>query len=370
MPRVRRVGMAGPGRRGLNNRIRRRARQISHRTASAAEHVVVVTPCTNDDDSDVVVISQASADAAHVVPSLGEQENTQPLCILNEPLAPPVVEIANNNTYDNPHTQSLQDPAFLKMQHAFEKKLHRVSQVICDYCKERHIVDYKAVVKVCKRCRGVKARRKFLPENNMDPGPKVPELSGLTTIEQLLIAQVVPSMSIFRLPRGGQYGFKGHVLNVPQDLHTFVTQLPRRVGDLDLLVLTRGEAEPNLPPHIFTVNRQRVLKALTWLQQNNEFYRHINIVQENVDELPENGIIHIPANQIHNDPADEFEHANVHPNCENPEQQDLPLPNTFVPQQLPGRNERDVIRAALENNTVIPWPNRINEPINEFNTVG
>ena len=36
-----------------------------------------------------------------------------------------------------------------------------------------------------------------------------------------------------------QYGCKGHVLNLPQNVQGFVADLPRRVQDSDILVLKR-----------------------------------------------------------------------------------------------------------------------------------
>ena len=50
------------------------------------------------------------------------------------------------------------------------------------------------------KCVSVTRRHKFSEHNNMDPGPSVPELSGLTPVEQMLIAQVNPNMSLMLLP--------------------------------------------------------------------------------------------------------------------------------------------------------------------------
>ena len=54
-------------------------------------------------------------------------------------------------------------------------------------------------------------------DNNMDPGILPPELQGLSQIEELLISAVVPMMSVYRLPHG-QYGYSGHVLNLPRNI--------------------------------------------------------------------------------------------------------------------------------------------------------
>ena len=44
-------------------------------------------------------------------------------------------------------------------------------------------------------------------------------------MEEMLIAAVVAIMSIYRLPHG-QYGYSGHVNNLPQDAVSFASSLP------------------------------------------------------------------------------------------------------------------------------------------------
>ena len=41
-------------------------------------------------------------------------------------------------------------------------------------------------------------------------------LQGLTQVEEMLISAVIPMMSLYTLPLG-QYGYSGHVVNLPQD---------------------------------------------------------------------------------------------------------------------------------------------------------
>ena len=59
---------------------------------------------------------------------------------------------------------------------------------------------------------------------------------GLTQVEEmLLISAVMPIMSLYRLPQG-QYGYTGHVVNLPQDVASFAQSLPRLPSDLDVIV--------------------------------------------------------------------------------------------------------------------------------------
>ena len=63
-----------------------------------------------------------------------------------------------------------------------------------------------------------------------------PCMVGLSQIEEMLIAHACPIMYVYR-KHGGQRGFKGHVLNLPQDIQTFLDHLPCNVEQLPILVL-------------------------------------------------------------------------------------------------------------------------------------
>ena len=78
----------------------------------------------------------------------------------------------------------------------------------------------------------------------MDPGSVPAELQGLSEVEELLIARAFPMMSIYR-KHGGQRGYKGHVLNLPEDIQGYLNSLPANVSDLPILVIRKqGAGEP------------------------------------------------------------------------------------------------------------------------------
>lgn len=193
--------------------------------------------------------------------------------------------------------QQLNDDSFRSHLTDFTTEIRKVKQLLCSHCKENVFVTTNIRVPICNRCKRLNDRNKFSKANNMDPGPIPPELVGLTLVEQMLISQVLPCMTIVRLPKGGQFGFKGHVLNVSQDLFGFVRTLPRSVQSLDLLVLKKA-TDTHLPPTYFTVRRAGVLRALTWLKINNQFYRDITICDSNLADLPENGVINLHISQF------------------------------------------------------------------------
>ena len=56
----------------------------------------------------------------------------------------------------------------------------------------------------------------------------------------MLISTILPIMSVYRLPHG-QFGYSGHVINLPQDTVSFVNSLPRLPSELDVLIVRKKE---------------------------------------------------------------------------------------------------------------------------------
>ena len=51
-----------------------------------------------------------------------------------------------------------------------------------------------------------------------------------------------PIMSIYRPPLS-QYGYTGHVINLPQDVMSFANSLPRVPSELDVLVVQKDSEQ-------------------------------------------------------------------------------------------------------------------------------
>ena len=85
----------------------------------------------------------------------------------------------------------------------------------------------------------------------------------------MLVSAVIPIMSIYRLQLS-PYGYTGHVINLPQDVVSFANSLPRVPSELDVLVV-RNDSEQS--HRDFCVRRSVVQEALTWLLENNRYYR-------------------------------------------------------------------------------------------------
>ena len=104
----------------------------------------------------------------------------------------------------------------------------------------------------------------------------------------MLISAVMPIMSLYRLPQG-QYGYTGHVVNLPQDVASFAQSLPRLPSDLDVIVVRREGA--NQTHRNFRVRRSIVHRALQWLVIHNQYYRSLGITINTtaLEQLPQDG---------------------------------------------------------------------------------
>ena len=217
--------------------------------------------------------------------------------------------------------------------------------------------------KMCRRCFTEKKHpKKFSADNNMDPGDVPDELKGLTEIEEMLIAQVFIVMTVYRL-RGGQTGYRGNIINFPQDIKEFTKRLPRHPSTLDVLVIRRQSANDSTAFRDFNVRRSKVGNALVWLKAHNRYYEDIVIDEEILQSLPVNGSI---ADLLPQKITDEISTEE-----ENGEDG---IARSFVPLPASTRREDTAINETLNrmqtNNAPILWPEIDGFPINEFQTPG
>ena len=103
----------------------------------------------------------------------------------------------------------------------------------------------------------------------MDPGIVPEQLKGLTQVEEMLISRVCPIMRAYR-KHGGQRGYQGHVLNLPQDIQSFLNRLPSHVADLPVMAVRRHGADNT--HRDFTVRRHKVLEAVLWLKKKKPLF--------------------------------------------------------------------------------------------------
>ena len=173
-------------------------------------------------------------------------------------------------------------------------------------------------------------------------------------------------MTIYRL-RHGQYSYRGHVINLPQDFTTFATSLPRLPKELDILIVRKEGSD--CTHRDFRVRKSVVLGALLWLKHHNKYYRNVNIDYDSLNELPEDGNL------------SGLTGIKTSRNVE----EDIPLlendenshdAESFVPIAAQKLTELEAVKKSVADGqkssprNIVPWPPRADAPINEFVTEG
>ncbi|XP_012152150.2 uncharacterized protein LOC105664038 [Megachile rotundata] len=185
----------------------------------------------------------------------------------------------------------------------------------------------------------------------MSIAPIPTELQGLTMVEQMLIARVHPVMRIYQVKAHGsrgQFHYKGHAINIEQDIKEIVKILPQSPEALSVLIVRResvcGYAD-------FRVRRKNVLYAPRWLSVNNPLYADVQIDMHGVQALPVDG-------DISND-LPFFEDGGISDEsieADQIEESAVPLP--------PKKTHFDAIQQTLN------WPTANFEPVNEYRQSG
>ena len=195
------------------------------------------------------------------------------------------------NGFDMLRNGALHDQSWAKWNmQKFHKSMHFVI-CQCMVCKEAWPINAKpksAAGYMCSRC----SRDKCVPKTFSDANAMIPalvpiELQGLTQTEEMLSARALPIMRIYIKP-GGQRGYSGHCINLPQDLNELASVLPRCPKDLSIIVV-RVKGRDNTFKDV-NVRRQKVHNALLWLLQNNSHYKDMTIDHHALDCLSINGV--------------------------------------------------------------------------------
>ena len=148
----------------------------------------------------------------------------------------------------------------------------------------------------------------------------------------MLVSAVMPIMSVYRLPHG-QYGYSGHVVNLPQDVASFTRSLPRLPSELDIIVIRKEGSSSS--HRDFNVRRGVVQQALQWLLVNNRYYRALGVTIDpnSLAQLPQDGnVSHLVSvteacSSVDNSSTAEIPAAdNQHPTDED----DDHLPQSFI----------------------------------------
>ena len=275
----------------------------------------------------------------------------------------------------------LHQPAVQVRTKKFHSQLASLEVSTCTTCLEWFPGRHTANGTECTRChRGPKANSR---EKNMHPGPVPMELvvsscsdflshqfsshlQGLTQVEEMLISAVMPMMSVYRLPQG-QYGYSGHVINLPQDVASFAQSLPRLPSELDVIVVRKEVA--NQSHRDFRVRRAVVLRALKWLVAHNQYYHSMGVTIDTtaLDQLPQDGnisqLVSVTEDATTDSPSTSGTAAAEDDLCD--------LPQSFVPVAAPSMTEQETVQQSVQHRQpTLMWPSIGGMPLNEFTTEG
>ena len=252
-------------------------------------------------------------------------------------------------------------------------KFHKSVQYIvsqCTVCKEAWPLKSKPRSPyMCSRCsRDKKSPKKFSCENSMIPSSVPNELQNLTQVEEMLIARALPIMRVYVKP-GGQRGYSGHCINLPQNVKNLAKCLPRYPKDLTVIIV-KVKGRDNTFKDV-TVRKQRVHDALVWLINNNPQYSEVLVNEDALNVLPENGVpSELMTVETDNDIVSDDCSPDVGPPTDNPSE-DIVYNNStemssFLPVGEQQQQEIDAVRNQLSENEPMQWPSLDNEPLNEY----
>ena len=123
--------------------------------------------------------------------------------------------------------------------------------------------------------------------------PDKPEVLNLTVLEERLISPRIPFMQIRELPSGGQLSIHGNVINVPANVNSTVSVLPRPVNESQTIPIKLKRRLSYKHHYQFqNIRPSRVLDAAKFLVQTSELFQNEGIeVADNwlntLDEIDE-----------------------------------------------------------------------------------
>ena len=156
----------------------------------------------------------------------------------------------------------------------------------------------------CNRCISALNRKKIPSTsrwNRMSTASVPKELQDLNSMEERLIARVAPFMKLVLLPRGGQRGITGQVINFPSPMTEVLNQLPRPATGSDIVYIKPPTASKESKSLYYRCRYTIVMNALQWLKENNSAYKNVKITEhcqenfvetENEEEaMEESGVV-------------------------------------------------------------------------------
>ena len=185
----------------------------------------------------------------------------------------------------------------------------------------------------------------------------------------MLIACALPIMRVYIKP-GGQRGYSGHCINLPQNVKELAMFLPRYPKDV-AVIIAKVRGKDNTFRDV-TVRKQKVHNALVWLISNNSHYSNLAINEDALSSLPENGV---PPDLMTVETDDDIVSVDncspdVGPPTDNPSEDIVYNGSTemgsFLPVGEQQQQEIEAVRSQLSKNEPMSWPSSENEPLSEY----
>ena len=107
----------------------------------------------------------------------------------------------------------------------------------------------------------------YTKENKMVPCVVPYELKNLSFFEKLLISRINPIMSVVTIENRNLKikKFKGHIINISQDITKIATIVPRLPEDLKtILIKKKTQKEDKFK--LFKINKEKIRKGITMAQ--------------------------------------------------------------------------------------------------------
>ena len=187
----------------------------------------------------------------------------------------------------------------------------------------------------------------------------------------MLISRALPIMRVYIKP-GGQRGYSGHCINLPQHVEELASVLPRYPRDLSIIVI-KMKGRHNTFKDV-KVRREKVHDALLWLLRNNPHYRNVTINQHALESLPIDGF---PSDimTVESDSdilSHEITSPDLGPSTDNDEDKvynQTTEMSSFMPACEKQKQEVDATKNILFPNEPMNWPTVDDQPINEYQTL-
>jgi hypothetical protein len=136
-------------------------------------------------------------------------------------------------------------------------------------------------------------------------------LKDLTLTEKMLIQRISPFVPVIHI-KNGTIGSRGHVVSFLQDITEICNVLPKLPEDITVVKVIRTQVTSagEMISKAFTVRRQKVLRALSWLKLHNPLYADIIIEPQNLawmgsnDEQDLTNVVTVESNETEEEDPD------------------------------------------------------------------